>query len=290
MSIRSSLKCKKLQVLLLTFLVVPAFGGNEKNYTYLALGESISYGLNPTLLPLTTGAPLPSPDHFVGYPELVAQSLHLFQSKKLVNASCPGETAASFSIPGAVDYGCHSTGPDGEPPFKTWIGLHTNYSGTQLEFAVSELSHNKHINLVTFSIGGNEILILLRACANDPGCVASQLPSVLGSYALNLAGILATLRANYDGTLIMMTYYSPVPALDGVAQALNATMEQVGSPFGVTFADGYGAFKLASQPFQGDACQAGLLVRLSATTCDFHPSLLGQSVLAEAALAAMPQK
>ena len=273
------------EVSAVALLIAPVFAGNEKDYTYLALGDSVSYGLDPTLLPTAPGQPLPTPAQFVGYPEFVAKDEHLLQSKKEINASCPGETSGSFWIAGAPDNGCHGLGPQGQPPFKTWIGLHTNYAGTQLEFAVSQLASNKHINLVTLSIGGNDVLLVLDNCANAAdvvACVNSQLPAVFYAYGQNLAQILAALRAQYNGTLVLVTYFSPSPDLNGVAEALNSVMTQVGSQFAAKFADGFGAFQLASAPFQGDACQAGLLVRLSPSTCDVHPSPAGQQVLAAA--------
>jgi hypothetical protein len=39
-----------------------------------------------------------------------------------------------------------------------------------------------------------------------------------------LATILTGIRAEYQGTLILMTYYSPEPALDAVTVALNGDM------------------------------------------------------------------
>jgi hypothetical protein len=128
-------------------------------------------------------------------------------------------------------------------------------------------------------------LLVLENCANAAdivACVNSQLPAVFYAYGQNLAHILAALRAQYDGTLVLVTYYSPSPNLNGVAQALDSVMTQVGSQFDAKFADGFGAFQLASAPFQGDPCKAGLLVRLSPSTCDVHPSPAGQELLAAA--------
>jgi len=99
--------------LLLT--AVPLFAGNDTNYTYLALGDSIAYGYSP----LVTN---PTPSKFVGYPEVLAAALHLAQSKKEVNASCPGETSGSF-LYGGVGNGCEQ--------FKDTVGLHVAYTGTR---------------------------------------------------------------------------------------------------------------------------------------------------------------
>jgi lysophospholipase L1-like esterase len=275
------------QIAMLALLAPPVRAGNEKNFTYLALGESISFGLNPNLLPTGPGQALPSPKQFTGYPEIVAQIDHLQQSNKEVNASCPGETSASFLDATAPDNGCNSPHVQPPPlptlpPFKTSIGLHTNYSGSQMAFAQSQLASNKHINLVTLSIGGNDILLLLAQCAGDSACVNGKLPGVLQSYGENLWTILTNLRHEYNGTLVLVTYYAPSPALIPVAQALNSVIVGVGSSFDVKIADGFQAFQLISALYGGDPCAAGLVIKLNDGTCDVHPTLAGQGLLAAA--------
>lgn len=292
------LRCSRIRHLLalsLTLAAGPVFGGNDKNYTYLALGDSLPFGFDPTVF--LVGQPLPTPDKFTGYPEVVASVKHLLQSKKLVNVSCPGETSRSFLDANSSDNGCNGLGPQGQPPFKTSIGLHRTYTGPQVNFAVSELAGNKHINLVTLSIGGDDLLLVQQQCAHSPdfrACVAGMLPSALNSYGYYLTQILTALRmqAKYDGTLVLMKYYSPSadPLFIQAVGALNQVMEQVGAPFGVKFADGFTAFQLASALFQGDPCQAGLLVRLSPTTCDVHPSPAGRDLLAATVLLAIGDK
>src|SRR5437016_6021153 len=139
--------------LALTLLVAPAFAGND---TYLALGDSVAFGMNVTLLP-PFATQLPTPQQFIGYPEVVAAAQPLLESKGEVNASCPGETSGSFLNTASPDYGCNS--PHFQPPlpplppFKATIGLHTTYTGSQMEFAESELRTNKQIKLVTLGIG-----------------------------------------------------------------------------------------------------------------------------------------
>src|SRR5436309_4611704 len=89
------------------------FAGNASNYTYLALGDSVAFGLNPTLL--VPNQPPPPASAFTGYPEIVASEDQPLVAKKEVNAACPGETSSSFTTPGAPDYGCHGLGPQGQP-------------------------------------------------------------------------------------------------------------------------------------------------------------------------------
>src|SRR5579871_5030164 len=142
--------------ILFVLLTASAFAANESNYTYLALGDSIPFGMNVLLLPPYSTQP-PSPDQFVGYPETVAAAEHLLQSAKEVNASCPGESSGSFLNTAILDNGCNSPHLQPPfppiPPFKTTFGLHTNYTGAQMDFAESQLQTNKHIDLVTLSIG-----------------------------------------------------------------------------------------------------------------------------------------
>jgi lysophospholipase L1-like esterase len=264
-----------LTPLLLALLCRESFAGNEKNYTYLALGDSVAYGLDVRLLQDPNHIPLPN--KFKGYPETVADFEHLTQSKKEVNASCPGETSGSFIDISSPDYGCNTSRVPGGLPFKTAIGLHANYTGSQLDFAVSELSSNKHINLVTLGIGSNDVLLCFSP---NPPAVCANLGNVFGAYAANLQTILTAIRAHYKGTLVLVEYYSPSQDLDGIALAINGIMEAVGAGFNVRYADGFTAFKMASIPFQGDPCKAGLVIQFPDGTCDIHPSIIGRDILA----------
>jgi len=257
---------------------------SDNNFTYLALGDSVAFGLNPTLL--VPNQPPPPPSVFTGYPEIIALVERLSSSNKEVNAACPGETSGSFMTAGAPDYGCHSLGPQGQPPFKSWVGLHTAYSGTQLQFAVSTLSADKHINLVTLGIGSNDFLLILAGCGQDLNCVNARVPGALQTYAAHLTVILGAIRAHYSGQLVLVGYYAPTADLIPLAQAINSTMTAVGSAFRARYADGFTAFQLAAAPFGGDVCKAGLLIRLDANTCDIHPSPLGRDLLAATVIAA----
>lgn len=266
--------------LLLTLIVAPAFAGNATNYTYLALGDSISFGYDPTVT-------APTPAKYTGYPEVVAAALNLSQPGKEVNAACPGETSGSFLTMGALDNGCQG--------FKDTIGLHVTYPDTQASFAVSQLLSNKHITLVTLQIGGNDLLLLQQSCPTDPSsfvaCVKAGLPGTLQNYETNLTQILTELRvqAGYTGELVLVEYYVPNndPLFIQAIDALNQVMMGVGSHFGGTFADAFTSFQVASAFFHGDPCAAGLLVQLSATTCDVHPSIAGRNLLAATVLQAI---
>jgi lysophospholipase L1-like esterase len=158
-----------------------------------------------------------------------------------------------------------------------------------MEFAVDHFNTNKKINLVTLSIGANDVLLVLPAielCGGVSACVNAVLTPVLDLYAVNLHAILTKIRQNYHRTLVLLTYYSPDPSLDGIAQALNGVMTNVGSQFPqITIADGYAAFHAVSAAFGDSACQAGLLIKLppspyNSLPCDIHPTPLGRVLLA----------
>lgn len=263
---------------------------------YLALGDSIPFGLDVTLL--APGKPLPKPNQFTGYPEIMKDfSLRI---RTLVNPSCPGETSASFLDTAAPDNGCNhphlqpGQNPPELPPFKTTIGLRVPYTGSQAQFAVSHLLANRNTKLVTLSMGGNDLLLLQLRCsteANPLTCIQTRLVTeVLPAYGANLARILAAIRiqGQYSGNLVLLNYHTPStdPLETQAVAALNTVMAQVGAQFGAKIADGFKAFQLASFFFRGDPCKAGLLVRLSPTVCDVHPSKYGQQILAAATLLA----
>jgi hypothetical protein len=113
---------------------------------YLALGDSVPFGY------IDSGA-VPAPDYhlasgFVGYPELVAEALGLDAE----NASCPGETTASFINPSAQSLGCENE-EAGTPAgaYRVRYPLHASYTGSQLDYALSYLSTHKNVSLVSLT-------------------------------------------------------------------------------------------------------------------------------------------
>jgi lysophospholipase L1-like esterase len=282
----------------LLLVVSPVLVAASDPITYLALGDSVAFGMNDTLVPPYNSVPTPS--EFVGYPETLALATPPFKLSRLANAACPGETSGSFLNTASPDNGCNSEHvvfpPPGTmlppiylPAFKPTVGLHVNYTESQMAYALSELGTGSHVKLVTLMIGANDVLLVLPAletCTPQPACAQTVLGGVLEAYGNNLAQILGGIRARYAGTLVLVTYYAPSPALNSIAQALNSTMTAVAANFPeVTIADAYRAFQLASSPFGGDACAAGLLIKLppnpyNTSACDIHPSLVGRGLLA----------
>jgi lysophospholipase L1-like esterase len=299
------MKLIEVGYLALTLLGAPVFAQTNSNYTYLALGDSIPFGMNDALVPPYSYS-VPTASEFIGYPETVAATEFPFSPNNLVNAACPGETSGSFLSTSVPDNGCNSPHvvypPAGSnlspvviPPAKGLLPsiLHTAYTGAQMSFATTQLQKNKNIKLVTLQIGANDGLLLLDQCLGVLSCVENGLQTtVLPALATNLGTILAGIRAEYQGTLVLVTYYSPESALDSLVQALNSTITQVAAQFAqethtppILIANGYAAFQLASALFNENACAAGLLIKLPASLyntspCDIHPSPLGRDLLA----------
>jgi lysophospholipase L1-like esterase len=285
---------KTIALLATGLMALPLFAANDRSYTYLALGDSIPFGMDITKLP-PYASQLPKPTDFVGYPEVIAQTEHV----TLLNPSCPGESSASFLNVNMPDYGCNSPHPQpGDlppiPPFKSLNLLRVSYAGSQMDFALDQVKHNKNINLVTLNIGANDVFLVLpqlQQCTTKE-CADGVLGPVLQAYAANLEEILTGIRKHYQGKLVLMKYYSPAPALDGVAVAVNDTMTAVVTQLNaekhfadVLLADGFTAFQALSAGANHDACQAGLLIRLPTNPpppqpCDIHPSEYGRNVLA----------
>jgi lysophospholipase L1-like esterase len=253
--------------------------GAAGNGTYLALGDSVAFGYVPSNA-------VPAPDYFdarsfVGYPEDVAQALHL----RVSNASCPGETTASFYIPGAQSNGCENS-PGSPIGYRTQYPLHVRYAGTQMLYALRYLATHRNTRLVTIDIGANDVFLCQETTA-DKCASPAELQGVLKKIEVNLTVIYALIRdvARYHGPLVALTYYSldyADPTQVAGTEALNSAIASVTEKFGGKIADGFAAFEGPSKPFGGSPCAAALLIRVSDGTCNIHPSPAGHQLLAQA--------
>ncbi len=206
----------------------------------------------------------------------------------VVNASCPGETSSHFMDLAGSDNGCGA--------FRDVARLHVAYSGTQLAFADAFLAAHPDTQLITIDIGANDLNVLVNGCGgreNVP-CILAGLPVALATLRANLATIYTHLRSvdGYTGAIVLLTF----PSLDyadtnftGVVQALDTLLAGVTVAFGGTVADGFGAWYLASLPFGGDTCAAGLRIVRSwnPLVCDDHPTPYGHALLTLAIMQAL---
>src|SRR5580700_5324415 len=133
--------------------------GSAAHGTYLALGDSVAFGYVPP-----QAVPTPNysdPGSFVGYPEDVARALRI----RVANASCPGETTASFLVPGALSNGCENS-PGSSIGYRTEFPLHVQYRGTQMQYALKYLATHRHTRLVTIDIGANDLFLCQETTAD----------------------------------------------------------------------------------------------------------------------------
>jgi lysophospholipase L1-like esterase len=248
-------------------------------HTYLALGDSVAFGYVPP-----NASPAPNyldATTFSGYPEYLAKTL----KETVANASCPGETSGSMLVAGAPSNGCENQ-PGSLVGYRTVYPLHVQYSGTQMQYAISYLKTHPYTNLVTLDIGANDAFLCQETTA-DKCASSTELGDVASALTTNLGTIFNDLRktAHYHGKIVVLTYYALTYAdQTQVAQAqfLDSTLTTAAQADGGIVADGFGAFQTASASSGGDPCAAGLLIKLPDGTCNIHPSPAGHQVLAAA--------
>lgn len=244
---------------------------------YLALGDSVPFGFQPTAVNPDYG----NAENFVGYPEVLASHRRL----RLANASCPGETTASMIDVTAQSNGCSNSL---DPPFvgyRTVFPLHVAYSGSQLDYAVSYLRWYRRTRLVSLTIGANDMFVCQRTTFDQ--CTGADFAVMTAQVEKNVGFILSTLRhrAHYWNQIAIVSYYSTNyhdPVVTGAVGALNAALARAAEANGAVVADGFGAVGQAAAVEDGDTCAAGLLIALPKGGCDVHPTLAGHQVLAGA--------
>lgn len=242
--------------------------------SYLALGDSVTFGFITQ-----AGFEYRNPANFIGFPDYVAEALRL----KTVNAACPGETTGSFLSSTAPDNGCRSNYHMGAP-LRPPLPLHVSYSSTQLEFAIAYLRSHPGTRLVTIELGADDVFLLQATCQNDPGCIASGLPSVVASVSVNLHEIIRELRAtDFRGIIVVVNYYSlnyGDPIATAQASALNEAIATASAESRTVVADVFTAFRTATNG--GSPCFSGLLNASPQFQfdCDVHPSQSGHALIA----------
>ena len=255
--------------LALLLTATPAHADGE-DQAYLATGDSVAFGTNPLLDSRHA-------KNFIGYPEALSKMLDI----DVANSSCPGEASGGFISLTGVDNGCR--------PYRAAFPLHVKYSTPQLDFVVSFLRSHRRTRLVTIDIGANDLFVLLKSCAQPPNqtdCALKGLPAMLEALGQNLQFIYSAIRqAGFKGQLVALTYYSTdYRDSTGVTliQAVNGVVAQTTVAAGGRVADGFGAFKAIADGSGGDTCAAGLLIHVTPTSCDIHPSPRGRDTLAHA--------
>ena len=148
---------------------------------YLALGDSMAYGFQPT----TANAPASAIN--TGYVDLFAARLRKLSSKlKVVNYGCPGESTVTFAR-GGCDWLKHGG------------KLHDPFRGSQLTAAVSFLrAHSRKVSPITVTLWGNDLPLPLSQNAK-------RAPRAIASFVSRFGAILRELRAAAPTAEIIVT-------------------------------------------------------------------------------------
>jgi lysophospholipase L1-like esterase len=139
---------------------------------YLALGDSMTYGFQPT-----KAKPGARPSDFdTGYVDVFEARLRkLAPTIRVVNYGCPGESTVTFTRGGC-------------PARADGIKLHDSYRGAQLKAALSFLrAHRGQVSPITLTLWGNDLVPLSQRGKGAPKAIAS--------FASRFDAILRQLRA-----------------------------------------------------------------------------------------------
>ena len=204
---------------------------------YLALGDSLSQGVQPNAVGTSV-------ETRVGYPDQVYAALRPGRpALKLVKLGCPGETTSTMIDGGICPYP----------------------GGSQLKAAVAFLhAHHGRVLLVTIDIGANDP----EACGSQPSlsqlasCAVKGIPAAV----TRLTAIMASLKAAGPGVrMVGMNYYLPALAewrsglpghlvawaAERLAATYNDMLDRVYNTSGARVANVFGAFDTADFAEQG---------------------------------------
>ena len=202
-------------ILPLVLLVAAANGTSSPRSYYLALGDSITYGFQPT-----KAKPGARPSDFdTGYVDVVAARLRKLSSGlQVVNYGCPGESTMTFSRGGC-------------PAFADRVRLHDTFHGSQLEAALTFLkAHPGEVSPITLTLFGNDRLpLLLDTCKGKVACVRKRGPAAIAAFGSRLTSIVRQLRAAAPTAEIIVTgAWNPDPgqtaALKDIYRSLEASI------------------------------------------------------------------
>lgn len=207
--------------LTLAVLVAAARGTTEAEGYYLALGDSIAYGVQPT-----KARPGARPSDFdTGYVDVLAARLRkLSPGLQVVNYGCPGESTVTFSRGGC-------------PAFADRVKLHDAFRGSQLAAALAFLrAHPGEVSPITLTLFGNDWLpLVLDTCKGEVACVRKRGPAAIAAFGTRLASIVRQLRAAApDAEIVVTGAWNPDPgqlaALKPIYRSLESSIVRAATP------------------------------------------------------------
>lgn len=229
---------------------------------YLALGDSIAYGFQPTKANATRASA------FRGYVDAFAARLRKLSPQiEVVNYSCPGESSVTFArsrcptLPGAK--------------------LHDPYRGPQLKAALSFVrAHPGQVSPITLTLWGNDLAPL--------SAKGRRARAAIASFAPRFAAIVRQLRAAApDADIIVTGAWNP--EANGLAQttplyrSVDAAIRRAATGSRARVANMFSAFNGSGNV----RAQKARLCRLTfACKDDPHPNDAGYRAMADAFMAA----
>jgi len=243
---------------------LPGLGYSSSATYYLALGDSLSVGVQPSPAGVDTPGSEGYPNQLYGLIRFTNPDLRLEQ------LGCSGETTTTMLNGGICSYS-----GDQRTSFTGDVG---NQASAALAFIAA---HKGHVPLITLDDGANDLNPCL-AKGTISG-IEACLPAVLAAMAHNTATLLAELRAADPGaTIIGMNYYDPelaewltgtagqAFATDSIAlsEAVNNTLAAVYKDYSVPVADVASAFDTSDMTRQVTLPHLGTLPRDVAEVCE----------------------
>jgi lysophospholipase L1-like esterase len=229
---------------------------------YLALGDSIAYGFQPTKANATRASA------FRGYVEVFAARLQKLSPEiEIVNYSCPGESTVTFAR--------------GRCPTLPGAKLHDAYRGPQLKAAVSFLrAHPGQVSPITLTLWGAELAPLSSK--------GKRAQAAIESFAPRFAAILRQLRAAAPNADVVVTgAWNPeangLQRTTPLYRSVDAAIRRAAKASGVRVANMFAAFNGTGNV----QAQKARLCRLTfACKDDPHPNDAGYRTMADAFMAA----
>jgi len=244
-------------------------GHSPKSY-YLALGDSIAYGIQPDKF----DRGLPPSGYRTGYVDVFAKHLRqVAPTIRVVNYSCPGESTVSF-----VRGGC--------PWLAEGRKLHDPYRGAQLKAALAFLAaHRGQVSPITVHLWGNDIDPVAEACKGNFACIKKRAPAAIAQISSRLGDILRRLRAAAPSAEIIVNgtwnfNVDDLPGTDPLFRSLDAGIRRAVTGANARFADIFPLFNP-----QGNVSRERARVCAYVFICkrdDPHPTDAGYRAIANA--------
>jgi lysophospholipase L1-like esterase len=295
--------CIAAAAALAALVLAPAAGAAKIGSTYLALGDSLTYGYHAAQFKSELESKgFVEPTSFEeGYVNDFGALLKLANPKlQIIDLGCPGETTETL-IKGSGLKGYCAGGPTGTPfpyPF-----LHHPYSTeSQLSEALKILGENHNVSPISLDIGSNDVLQFLASKCGFPTtyrCTPAEVEAEFATIAGNVFSILSQLRAAApNAQIVVIGNYNPYPTIlpapggDKTVAALNQVLASVTAKVpGASFTSVEPAFNpslITGGPETQDIpaicaftamCPGGTFNPAS-KEADIHPTKLGYQVMA----------